>query len=310
MPMRFQVTGMELRHLKHFTALAECRNYSVAANQLSITQPSLTRSIQVMERSLGVQLFIRDSRSVQLTYHGDLVKKYSNKILSTVYSLESEIKVFSGKSSGKLIVGGGTLASSNILSELLTEFSRNNPSVVLELRTRDVSELHELLGKGELDLFVAETKVTELEKKEELNIINYCSSKGVVCCRPNHPLVHEENLYVPRLKDFPLSLPRATSGAIESQFGDLFDVNREAFCGLLRFEIFQSVSHLLFNTDMLGFMPEIIIKDYLDSGQLVILDVKELPYIPVNYGVIHLKSRTLSTAAQDFVDFIVEHSIN
>ncbi|MGS0674911.1 LysR family transcriptional regulator [Shewanella sp. 0m-4] len=295
---------MELRHIKHFVALAECKSFSVAADKLAITQPSLTRSIQKMEQNLGVQLFTRDSRHVKLTFHGDLVLKHSDKILNGVHLLESDIKINSGKSTGKLVVGGGTLASSNILSEILSEFSRFSPSISVELRTRDVSELNDLLSRGELDLFVAETKVTGFDKREDLNIINYCSSVGVFCCRPDHPLVREQNLYTPRLKDFPIALPRATTHELESLFGDLFDSSRHAFSGLVRFELFHSIRQLLYNSDMISLLPKVIIDEELSAGRLVLLNVKDMPYISVDYGAVYLKSRGLTPAAKEFISFI------
>ncbi|MGS0827620.1 LysR family transcriptional regulator [Shewanella sp. 0m-8] len=295
---------MELRHIKHFVALAEFKSFSVAADKLAITQPSLTRSIQKMEQNLGVQLFTRDSRHVKLTFHGDLVLKHSDKILNGVHQLESDIKINSGKSTGKLVVGGGTLASSNILSEILSEFSRFSPSISVELRTRDVSELNDLLSRGELDLFVAETKVTGFDKREDLNIINYCSSVGVFCCRPDHPLVREQNLYTPRLKDFPIALPRATTHELESLFGDLFDSSRHAFSGLVRFELFHSIRQLLYNSDMISLLPKVIIDEELSAGRLVLLNVKDMPYISVDYGAVYLKSRGLTPAAKEFISFI------
>ncbi|GIU33680.1 LysR family transcriptional regulator [Shewanella schlegeliana] len=295
---------MELRHIKHFVALAECKSFSVAADKLAITQPSLTRSIQKMEQNLGVQLFTRDSRHVKLTFHGDLVLKHSDKILNGVHLLESDIKVNSGKSSGKLVIGGGTLASSNILSEILSEFSRYSPSISVELRTRDVSELSELLSRGKLDLFVSETKVTGFDQRDDLEVINYCHSSGVFCCRPEHPLVREANLYTPRLKDFPIALPRATTHEIENLFGDLFDSSRQAFSGLLRFEIFQSIRLLLYNSDMIGLLPQVIIEDELKAGRLVLLKVQDMPNIKVDYGAVYLKSRALTPAAKEFISFI------
>ncbi|WP_158714598.1 helix-turn-helix domain-containing protein, partial [Streptomyces sp. NRRL S-474] len=61
---------MELRSLRHFSALAETLNYRVAAERLHLTQPALTRSIAALERELGVQLFDRDKRHVALTADG------------------------------------------------------------------------------------------------------------------------------------------------------------------------------------------------------------------------------------------------
>lgn len=294
---------MELRHIKHFVALAQTKSYSLAAGKLDISQPSLTRSIQKMEISLGVKLFVRDSRGVSLTFHGDLVLKHSDKILSSVCNLEADIKINSGRSSGKLIIGGGTLASSNILHDILSNFSKAYPNVSVELRTRDVDELYSLLSKGEIDLFISESKMTGLADREELEVISYKESKGVFFCRPGHPLLKEKHLYTPRLKDFPISLPRATTSEIECLFGDLFDTNRSSFSGLFKFEYFHSVSKVITESDMIGLIPEIVISNELASGELELLNVIDMPSIKVDYGVIFPKWRTPDRAAKQFLDF-------
>ena len=294
---------MELRHIKHFVALAQSKSYSVAASKLDISQPSLTRSIQKMEQSLGVKLFTRDSRRVALTYHGDLVLKHSDKILNTVCNLEADIKINSGRSSGKLTIGGGTLASSNILNDILHNFSKEHPNVSVELRTRDIDELCSLLSKGDIDLFISEIKVSGLSEREELQVISYKKSRGVFFCRPGHPLLNDKYLYTPRLKDFPISLPRATTSDIESLFGDLFDANRSAFSGLFKFEYFHSVSKTIAESDMIGLIPEIVIANELASGELVLLDVLDMPDIQVDYGVVYHKSRAPDGARKLFLEF-------
>ncbi|MCL1049371.1 LysR family transcriptional regulator [Shewanella abyssi] len=295
---------MELRHLKHFVTLAEYKNYSLAAGQLNISQPSLSRSIQRLEKILDVKLMERNSRYVKLTYFGSVVLEHSQKILGNVSSLESDISLNVSQVASNLVLGGGVLAGPHILNELLSEFTKDNPNYNMELCFRYVSELYDLLVKGEIDLFLGETKITRLDQKSDLNIIPFCQSKGIFCCRSGHPLLSEEYLYTPRLKDYQVALPRGTPHEIESLFDDLFDIERKGFSGLVKFEEIHSILHSLHESDIICLLPDLVIQKELDAGRVATLNVLNMPEIEVEYGMVTLKDKVLSQATKEFIEFI------
>src|ERR1700755_2904344 len=80
---------MELRHLRYFVAVAEARNFTRAAERLHIAQPPLTRQIQQLEETLGVQLFERNSRPLKLTDTGKFFYSHAVQLLAQTAELES-----------------------------------------------------------------------------------------------------------------------------------------------------------------------------------------------------------------------------
>ena len=78
---------MELRHLKYFQIVANERSFTKAAEKLNISQPPLSRQIKDLENELGVKLFIRKYKNLELTKQGELFLDYANKIIDL--SLES-----------------------------------------------------------------------------------------------------------------------------------------------------------------------------------------------------------------------------
>lgn len=295
---------MELRHLKHFVALAEYKNYGIAANKLNISQPSLSRSIQRLEEMLEVKLLERNSRYVKLTYFGCVVLKHGEKILGNVRLLESEVSLNRNQNASTLVLGAGVLAGPHIFHEILNKFTRNNLNYNVELCFRYVEELYSLLLKNEIDLFLAETKITELDKNPDLNIIPYCNAAGIFCCRPGHPLLDEKYLYTARFKDYQVALPRGTPAEIENLFDDLFDIRRDNFSGLLKFEEVHSILHSLKESDLICLLPDLAIQKELDAGTVVTLDVLNMPDIEVEYGLVTLKGKTLSQPAKAFIEFM------
>ena len=78
---------MELRHLKYFQIVANERSFTKAAEKLSMSQPPLSRQIKDLENELGVKLFIRKYKNLELTEQGELFLDYANRIIDL--SLES-----------------------------------------------------------------------------------------------------------------------------------------------------------------------------------------------------------------------------
>ena len=78
---------MELRHLKYFQIVANERSFTKAAEKLNMSQPPLSRQIKDLENELGVKLFIRKYKNLELTEQGELFLDYANRIIDL--SLES-----------------------------------------------------------------------------------------------------------------------------------------------------------------------------------------------------------------------------
>ncbi|MGB0747647.1 MAG: LysR substrate-binding domain-containing protein [Magnetospiraceae bacterium] len=124
---------MDFRHLKYFCAVAEEGNLSRAAKQLNISQPPLTRQIKQLEYELGVQLFDRTSRSMELTESGALFLKEAQNIRSLVdLAVERTQRAAQGEL-GRLdiaIFGSGIL---DTIPKILLAFRERHPEVSIHL---------------------------------------------------------------------------------------------------------------------------------------------------------------------------------
>lgn len=296
---------MELRHLKHFMALARLKNFNRAAVHLNLAQPSLSRSIQKMEDLLGVKLFERGASHLSLTTYGELVLEHGEHIISNVDYLESEIQSLRGIESGRLIIGASAIPSNSIIGPVVGHFIRDYPKISVELKVTKWDRLYQLLLKGSLSLFVAETRATSLDEHEELAVIPLPTSKAIFCCRPDHPLLLKNHVYLATLRDYPLAIPRSMPQKLIEQFGDLFYQDRHDFAGLIKFDQFQPIKESIVNCDMVVITPDLSVKKELASGELVALNVENMPRILATFSVVYLKNHHLSPAAQRFIDFLL-----
>jgi DNA-binding transcriptional LysR family regulator len=143
---------MDLRHLKYFIAVAEELNIGRAATRLCISQPPLTRQIQQLEEELGVQLFIRTPRGVELTQAGDMFYEEASNIRALVeQAIERTKRAGQGKL-GRLDIGIFGTGILGAIPRLLQLFHDTNPDVVVSLHTMSKTEQIEALRQKRITI--------------------------------------------------------------------------------------------------------------------------------------------------------------
>ena len=142
---------MNMRFLLTFVWVARLGSFRLTAEKLSSTQAAISSRISVLEAELGVQLFQRDSRGVNLTREGHNVLSYAEEMLATQQRMLQSL----GKAdtfSGRLRIGVMDTVIHSWLSELINALSRDYPLVEVELTADTALNLNEQLLKGQLDL--------------------------------------------------------------------------------------------------------------------------------------------------------------
>jgi DNA-binding transcriptional LysR family regulator len=122
---------MELRHLKYFLAVAEELHFGRAAIRLNISQPPLSQQIQQLEKEIGIQLFNRTRRTVQLTDAGKVFQKEAYSILESLERGISKARLTHRGETGWLSVGFIGSSTYVVLPAILREFRQNYPDVDL-----------------------------------------------------------------------------------------------------------------------------------------------------------------------------------
>src|SRR5262245_14566735 len=145
---------MELRHLRYFVSVAEAASVSRAASRINISQPALSRQIRDLETELGVRLFDRVGRRIQLTAEGADLLDRSRDVLARAASLSERAGALSGGAVGTLRVGATPQTMQSVVAGFLTRYRRSQPGVEVHLTEAGGVRLLDLVGRGELDLTV------------------------------------------------------------------------------------------------------------------------------------------------------------
>ncbi len=145
---------MDLRHLRYFLMIAREGTISGAAAALHVSQPSLSRQMQELERDLGVQLFERGSRHITLTEPGMRLRKRAEEIVDLVGRTEDEFRLSANTLAGEVRIGGGETPAMGLLADVMVDFVDAYPLVRFSLFSGNAENVSERLDTGRIDFGV------------------------------------------------------------------------------------------------------------------------------------------------------------
>ena len=213
---------MEIRVLKYFLAVAREGSITKAANSLHLTQPTLTRQLQDLEKELGQKLLVRGT----LTPEGIIFKKRAEEIVEMVEKTENEFRSLSDTISGDIYRGGGETDSMKYIAKIMKEIQDEYPQVKFHIYSGNAEDVTEKLDKGLLDFGVLIQPI-DLSKYDYITL----PEKDVwgVISRKDSPLAEKEVITLEDLIDIPLLASRQMSPKYSRDsgfldwFGEKFD---------------------------------------------------------------------------------------
>ena len=157
---------MELRHLRYFEAIARHGHVSRAAGELHLAQPSLSKQLRVLEAELGVALFDRVGRRIELTEAGKLLLPYARRVLAEVDAARAAVQQYQGAHRGRVAIGTPPTVGTQLLPTALAAFNQLYPGVDLELHEAGAGRLIELLAEGSVHLAVVSAPVAGVARAD------------------------------------------------------------------------------------------------------------------------------------------------
>src|SRR6267378_4753074 len=182
------VSGMELRHLRYFVAVAEEQSVTRAAARLHVSQPPLSRQIRDLEDEIGVALFDHGAKSVRLTETGKVFLNEARAVVERANEAVHLVKAVAGGKRGEIHVGYVSALSTEILPRALRLFQEANPYVRVQLHDMSMQEVLQGLSEEKLNIALVEQVPRKLMTGltfEELHRDPVC-----LAAHPAHPLAH------------------------------------------------------------------------------------------------------------------------
>ena len=145
---------MEIRTLRYFLAVAREENMTRAAEQLHVTQPTLSKTLKALEEELGKKLFTRHSFSIRLTEEGVLLRNYAEDLVSMADKIAREFVTLDDITGGDIYLGLAESYQIRTLARAIKEFQRQYPELHYHITSGDTEQVTEKLDKGLLDFAV------------------------------------------------------------------------------------------------------------------------------------------------------------
>lgn len=154
--MKCDHESVELQQLRYVVAIAEERNFTRAAERCSVVQSALSHQVKALERELGLALFVRSSRRVELTPAGKAFLTEARASLAAADRAVAVAAEATGEVRGSLSVGVIPTVTAVNLPDTIATFHATYPQVGLTVRSGGSDEFMRELGKGRLDVLTGE----------------------------------------------------------------------------------------------------------------------------------------------------------
>lgn len=188
---------MELRHLRTVVAVARHGSFTKAGEELFMAQSAISQQVRKLETELGIQLFRRGARRVEVTLEGQVVLEHAHRVLAEVNGLKEELEELTGLLRGKVAIGAMYPTGPYDLPGVLAEYHAAHPGVGIHLLEETQEAMLQLLQRDELHL--AFVSIDPAELGEEFAATLLWEDHLVVTMAPDHPFAAQDHVTLDQL---------------------------------------------------------------------------------------------------------------
>lgn len=293
--------NVTFRQLRVFTEVARQLSFSRAAEAMHLTPPAVTMQVKELEGHVGMPLFERQGRQIQLTMAGEYFLVYAKRLLSTLKDAENVMNRFKRVETGVLTIGLISTAG-YFLPPLLARFQAEHEGIEVRLDvTRDLTKLIDRLHSNEIDLAVMGRPPKEYALRAE----PFAGHPMVFVCPPGHPLLGVGHPPVDALVHYPL-LARELGSEVRHTLDHYLREHRLAPRIAMEIPSNETVKASVMAGLGIGFLSLHAVAAELRSGQLHVVDFEGTPIMRA-WNLVHQASKVLSPAAEAFRYLLLEH---
>lgn len=295
---------MDLRKLRHVIALFEEGSFVKAAQRVHLTQPALSRSVQALESDLGVSLFDRTRDGVHATAAGRQFVERARAIERSLSVFQHDMRQLHTGVNGEVAFGVGPFPAFSALEPALQAITRDYPQLRLRVEIQNAPALVGHLKAERIEFFLADVRL--LHHDTELRIVPVGIQPGLLCCRAGHALAGTAAIGRDELQHYGFVSVHLPPGdtlppALLALIGEV-DGKRPQ---MLACDHMDLLKRLVLQSERLLMTTRAAVAAELARGELVELPVPTLAGAGIELGLVMLRERSLSAAAEAVIAQLV-----
>jgi len=290
---------MDFKQLETFVTIVKHNSFSKAAEELFLTQPTISNHIQNLEKELSTLLINRNTKNISLTKAGKILYKHAIEILNKRDIALFSLNDFRGKIEGILEISASTIPAEYFLPEIICKFNKKYPHVQYHLKKYDTEQVIEKILMGDIDFGIVggrieHNKLTYLEIMED----------NIVLIAPNNCKFQMNSIKSNLLYDIPLIFREKGSGTRRLVEDAL--LKKDIEINKLKIIAFIENTSTIKEFVRRGLASSFIsAKAFTPEDELKQIEIEDLDLKRKFYFVFH-NNRALSPLAQTFRDFVLE----
>lgn len=289
------------RHLEMLFAIVEKGGLSEGADMLGKSQPSLSRSLALLEQRIGVPLFEKDRRPLRPTGVGIALSNEGRRIYEAGRSSSQILEQYRGGKSGAVRVGGTPFFFDGVISGMLAGFQFAHPDVRIDQDYGYMNDLVPKLRDGSLDMAVLPMRGSSIP--DDIAFEQILPGRNVIACRAGHPLARRGSVKLAEIAQFPWIAPPAGSPLYQ----DLRTVLKEI--GINDFKVsftggsLSATVNILTGSDALTVLPFSVVFMMRNQQSVSALSIR-IGDPDRHLGILKLNDQKLKPAAQRVYNYV------
>lgn len=287
---------MLLRQMECFLAVARLGNVSRAAEEMYLTQPTLTARIKALEDELGDQLFVRTSRGMRLTEAGKEFVPYAERSLASLEEGRQRLRELRGASGGRLSLGTSPGVSTYALPAILERFTAAHPRVSVSVRTGHSEDILEMVLKEDVQLGLAR----EMEHPEIESLPLY-EDELVLVVDPQHRFTEKGSAEIAEVGDEHLILFDHASSYYELT-QSLFRSAGIREYSAIELDNIEAAKRMVEHRLGVAFLPRTAVVRSVAAGHLSLIEIEDSPEIQRPIVALWRRDVPLTGTVQAFLE--------
>lgn len=286
---------MDLKRWTHVVAVADRRSFARAAEQVHLSQPALTRSIQAAESELRLRLFDRGRQEVVPTPAGEFVVARARQLVFNSRCLERDVALYAQRGLGDTAFGVGPFPAATFLPALLAGLRRDFPGVDLRVEISNWDLLLKRLLEEDIEFFVSDSR--DLPPHPGVQVRPLRREPGGFYVRAGHPLARRRSVTLQQLWGHGVASVRLPQGVRAALARALDAGPRAALALALECDDVEVLKSVALACDCVLAAPHAAVEREVAAAALHALRVTGLPPLFSSMGVVTLRGRTPSPMA-------------